>query len=158
MICTTHVWNLTCCQAIQSWIFCTIHFWIHCKTPWHTQRHKEHYSCDKCSWALPPVLAYCKRSKTGWSEGLGTWLHIEFTLQFCIGENWYISSQFGWYIYTGMANVWHASNFPAWHALWTGLLPANTGHWVITISRPYLQMRSLTAGVYWNCKLYTYCA
>ena len=46
-------------------------------------------------------LAYCKRSKTGWSEGLGTWLHIEFTLQFCIGENWYISSQFGWYIKTG---------------------------------------------------------
>ena len=28
MICTTQVWNLTCCQAIQSWIFCTIHFWM----------------------------------------------------------------------------------------------------------------------------------
>ena len=38
------------------------------------------------------VLAYCKRSKTGWWEGM---IKYVFTFQFCIGENWYISSQFG---------------------------------------------------------------
>ena len=106
-ICTTKVWNCTCCQAIQSWIFYTIHFWRILNifltlqdTMTHTCRDTKNV-IHVINVPRPSLsdLTYC--GKTGRSEGWGTWLSIEFTLQLCIGENWYISSPFGWYIYTG---------------------------------------------------------